>query len=69
MRNFLKLFCEWLKVNGLPLNVDKNCYMTICNKEIEGKRVGIAGNVIKSNDKVKFLGILMDDRLYFKDRE
>ena len=41
--------------------------MIICNKKVEEKRIEIAGNVIKRTDKVRFLGILIDDRLSFKD--
>ena len=39
----------------------------ICNKKVEEKRIEIAGNVIKPTDEVRFLGILIDDGLSFKD--
>ena len=58
---------EWLRVNRLSLNVDKTCYMIISNKKIEEKRIEIAGEVIKRTDNVKFLGVLIDDRLSFKN--
>ena len=54
---------EWLSVIRLSLNVDKTCYMIICDKKVEEKRIEIAGNVTKTTDKVQFLGILIDNRL------
>ena len=30
---------EWLRVNRLSLNVDKTCYMIICNKKVEEKEL------------------------------
>ena len=56
MRNFN----EWLRVNRLSLNVDKTCYMIICNEKVEEKRIRIAGNVNKRTDNVRFLGILIN---------
>ena len=41
--------------------------MILCNKKGEKKRIEIAGNIIKRTDKVRFHGILIDNRLSFKD--
>ena len=41
--------------------------MIICQKKTEEKRIEIAGNVIKRTDRVRFLFILIVDRLFFID--
>ena len=67
MKNVLNCMRNFLRVNGFSLNVDKTCYMIICNKKVKEKKFEINGNVIKGTDRVRFLGILIDDRLSFKD--
>ena len=58
MRKFLRLVRDsGLKIGSL--NVDKTCYMIICNI-VKEKRIEIVSNVIKRSAKVKFLGILID---------
>ena len=41
--------------------------MITCNKKVEKKKVKISRNAIKRTGKVRFLGIMIDDRLSFID--
>ena len=40
--------------------------MIISNEKIEEIKIEIAGKEVKRTDKVKFFGVLTDDRLSFK---
>lgn len=58
---------EWLKSNRLSLNVDKTNYMIISNSQSQPSiDLQIRGKSIKKVNNVKFLGVVLDDRLDFK---
>ena len=59
---------KWLKVNRLSLNIKKTKYMLITNSNITGAyRIRFQNRTIKRTDTIKFLGIMLDDKLSFKD--
>ena len=51
----------------LLFDVTKTHNKIICKKKVQEETNETAGNVIKGTDKIKFLDILKDDRLSFKD--
>ena len=59
----------WLKVNNLSLNIGKTHFMLSSNKK---KRLGqlnilIDGNKIEEVKKTKFLGVIIGNKLSWKD--
>ena len=54
-------------VNGLFFHVNITYNMIVCNMKVEENRTEISGNVIKKIDKVRFLRILIDDKISFYD--
>ena len=51
----------------LSLNVNKTCHMILSIKKIDEKKIEIAGKDVKRTDQVEFLGVLIEDRLSFKN--
>ena len=59
---------RWLKINKLTLNVDKTQCMLFSNKKCSTNlNIKIEGTTIAQVSKAKFLGIMMDDKLKWKD--
>ena len=58
----------WLKVNKLSLNIKKTHYMIFCKRKKVSSNVklSIDGELINEVDKTKFLGILIDNKLTWK---
>ena len=57
---------RWLRVNRLSLNIKKTKYMIITHKAIMNiGRIKIKNRTIKRINCIKFLGVMMDDRLSF----
>ena len=57
---------KWLKVNRLSLNIKKTKYMIITNKAtLSNRKIRIRRRVIEKINCIKFLGIMLDDRLNF----
>ena len=57
---------RWLRVNRLSLNLKKTKHMIVTNKAILGRwKVKIRRKVIKKVDCIKFLGVMLDNRLNF----
>ena len=58
---------EWLKSNRLSLNVSKTSYMLVShNANVnDANFISIRGNILNRVNCVKFLGVLLDDKLNF----
>ena len=57
---------KWLSVNRLSLNIKKTKYMIITNKALLNRsKLKIRNKKIKKIDCIKFLGVMMDDKLNF----
>ena len=65
----LKIISEWLKVNKLSLNIKKTHYMcfTAKNKIRPSLSLQIDGETINEVDNTKFLGVIIDNKLNWKD--
>ncbi len=67
----LERVSEWFEYNRLSLNVNKTNLMVFGTqpgcKKMEGLDVRINGQQIKQQDKVKYLGIMLDPQLSFKN--
>ena len=62
----LKSVDKWLRVNRLSLNLKKTKYMIITNKAMLHRwKVRIRRRAIKRVDYIKFLGVMLDDKLNF----
>lgn len=55
---------KWLKINKLKLNTSKTKLMMM-NRE-ENINISIDGEVIESVDEIKYLGVIIDNKLKFK---
>ena len=67
INNQLKTLDEWLKANKLALNISKTMYMIIGNAPSQLPPILIRNVPITLVNKIKFLGITVDNRLTFKD--
>jgi hypothetical protein len=65
----LKFLTNGLNYNKLKLNIDKTKFMVITNKRINKNNISlqIADQQIKRVDKMKYLGVMLDDGLKFDD--
>ena len=65
----LRNISAWLKVNKLSLNVDKTYYMILSRKKTERKNITVRINekVISEVRKIKFLGVMLDNKVNWKD--
>ena len=63
----LKKFQEWCNANKLTINLNKTCYMVICNRTIPNMEYGVKMNniSIKCTESHQFLGIIIDNKLKF----
>ena len=65
----LKEISEWLKVNKLSLNIKKTHYMifTTKRKRLVDVSLQIDGHIINETDSTKFLGVIIDNKLSWKN--
>ena len=65
----LKEISKWLNVNKLFMNISKTQYMVFSGKKMEDNVVNlhIDQKLLKRVFKSKFLGVIIDDKLTFKD--
>ena len=58
---------NWMRINKLSINYSKSEFMIITKKQFKHKfEVVIEDNKIKQKSVVKYLGILIDDKLNWK---
>lgn len=57
----------WFSINKLSLNVSKTNYMVFTNRKVNHINVTIAGTVIDRVYVTKFLGVLIDCKITWKD--
>ena len=69
VNNDLAIIAEWLKVNKLSLNIKKTHFMCFSakNKSHPGISLQIDGEAIAEVNKSKFLGVVIDNKLSWKD--
>ena len=69
LMNFeLRAVDSWLCANKLSLNIDKTSYMIHSYKcKLSDKTINIRNTVVRRVSQLKFLGIMVDDSLKFKD--
>ena len=69
VNNDLAIIAEWLKVNKLSLNIKKTHFMCFSakNKSRPGISLQIDGEAIAEVNKSKFLGVVIDNKLSWKD--
>ena len=70
MNNGLVEIVDWLKANRLSLNVNKTNFMLFNrNNKINTSdlNININGNKINEVNKVKFLGVILDNQVSWKD--
>ena len=69
VNNDLAIIAEWLKVNKLSLNIKKTHFMCFSakNKSCPGISLQIDGEAIAEVNKSKFLGVVIDNKLSWKD--
>ena len=61
---------EWLKANRLSLNIDKTKYMVFLPKKLKRQSnltINLSGQAIEEVSKIKFLGVILDNKLNFKE--
>ena len=65
----LKEISLWLKANKLSLNIKKTYFMIFSskNKPHPDMNINIDGEIINETSKTKFLGVIMDNKLSWKD--
>ena len=65
----LKEISIWLKANKLPLNIKKTHFMIFSskNKAHTNVYINIDGESISENSKTNFLGVIIDNKLCWKD--
>ena len=69
VNNDLAIIAEWLKVNKLSLNIKKTHFMCFSakNKPSPCISLQIDGEALAEVDKSKFLGVIIDNKLSWKD--
>ena len=70
LNEILANISEWLKVNKLSLNVKKTHYMIFSNKKAKERpsiQLKIDGETLSEVKKTKFLGVVIDNKLSWKD--
>ena len=66
-KNSLHTIDEWMKYNKLKCNLDKSKAIIFGNKEHELESLKSESIVLKEASNVKYLGVLVDEELTFKD--
>lgn len=65
----LKSINNWMRLNKLSLNSDKTEYMLVTNKKnVKSMKVVMDGKEIKRKSCIKYLGVIMDDKLSWKQQ-
>ena len=69
VNNDLAIIAEWVKINKLSLNIKKTHFMCFSakNKSRPGISLQIDGEAIAEVNKSKFLGVVIDNKLSWKD--
>ena len=65
----LQNIAVWLQVNKLSLHIKKTHFMLFCNKNVSRPDIElcISGQAISETRKTKFLGVIIDNKLNWKD--
>ena len=65
----LRIISEWLKVNKLSLNIKKTKYMLFTKKRnyVDSINIEIEGQSIDETGSTKFLGVIIDKQLNWKE--
>ena len=67
LNNELIKISEWFKANKLSLNADKSHYMLFGqNTSLQNIIIKIDNNIISKVNKIKFLGVIIDEKLNWK---
>ena len=70
MNNELQIVVEWLQSNRLSLNINKTkcmVFMPKRQKRLDNISIKISGSTIEEVSNTKFLGVIIDNKLSFKD--
>ena len=67
LKNSLHTIDEWMKYNKLKCNLDKSKAVIFGNKEHVLESLKSESIVLKEASNVKYLGVLVDEELTFKD--
>ena len=67
LKNSLHTIDEWMKYNKLKCNLDKSKAIIFGNKEHVLESLKSESIVLKEASNVKYLGVLVDEELTFKD--
>ena len=69
MNEDLKEIARWLRVNKLSLNIKKTHFMIFSdkNKPISNLAIKIDGELVNEVQKTKFLGVIIDKKLSWKE--
>ena len=69
MNEDLKEIARWLRVNKLSLNIKKTNFMIFSdkNKPISNLAIKIDGELVNEVQKTKFLGVIIDKKLSWKE--
>ena len=60
---------QWLINNRLSLNIDKSCFLLFSGKKRQDRlNLKLAGKDLNQRKTVKYLGIMIDDKLTWKDQ-
>ena len=63
----LTILDSWLCANRLSLNIQKTSFMVIFNMELQRFPLKIRNCELSRVQKAKFLGVIVDEKLNFKD--
>lgn len=69
MNNELERINQWLRINKLKLNVSKTKVMVVRHQSLKAavNSISVDGEEIEMVDQMKYLGVLIDNNLEFKD--
>lgn len=66
----LDLIANWIKINGLPINVAKTQFMILSRRAMKPEnssiKIELQGTEITKTDTIKYLGLLIDSNLSWK---
>ena len=66
MSDDLQHISDWMLANYLTLNKEKTYYMIFSTRNVPDIRVTIGNDLIVKKDSGKFLGVILDEKLNFK---
>ena len=67
LNRYLTILDSWLCANRLSLNIQKTSFMVIYNMELQRFPLKIRNCELSRVQKAKFLGVILDGKLNFKD--